>query len=388
MSKSGQRVADAFAHRISDRTPLFEIFQPYHPIYWNICGHNIATDMVMAWDACADGVSYEEYLQTYIKSQYQINKYFGLDMVRLNDAPKELPRPVKNSNEQWTLNGVKYCLNQRTKIIEVENPGNDIGYSKRKSEDDIRRQILEWNGEVEEVQDNPVISGIQKLAEQDGIDWVYMGEVGSGTSVAFYPPFMLMWLSLEPELIQHYLEMKNAQAVMLMRKLIENGCKVIAMGGDISSDMGPVISPDMYHELILPMIQEQVKIIHELGAQAVYTSDGNHWKIKDDFFFNSNIDGYREVDFAAGMTFEKLIAEGIKDKVCVIGNIDARHLLCMGNTGEVKKEVIRCLKMGQQTPGGHILHTSHSVHEDVKIENYYAMINAYREYFGLEALET
>lgn len=55
-------------------------------------------------------------------------------------------------------------------------------------------------------------------------------------------------------------------------------------------------------------------------------------------------------------------------------------------TDEAMAEVIECLKYGQTTPGGHILHASHSVHEDVKVENYYAAVNAYRDFFGLEKL--
>ncbi len=52
----------------------------------------------------------------------------------------------------------------------------------------------------------------------------------------------------------------------------------------------------------------------------------------------------------------------------------------------LQKKVFECLKFGQQSPGGHILHTSHSVHENVKIENYYALINAYREFFSMVEL--
>jgi len=37
----------ALSHRPTERTPLFEIFQPYHPIHWKICGRTVATDMAM-----------------------------------------------------------------------------------------------------------------------------------------------------------------------------------------------------------------------------------------------------------------------------------------------------------------------------------------------------
>ncbi|MHB9032927.1 MAG: uroporphyrinogen decarboxylase family protein, partial [Anaerolineae bacterium] len=137
---------------------------------------------------------------------------------------------------------------------------------------------------------------------------------------------------------------------------------------------------------ILPVMQEHSALIHRRGALAVYTSDGNHWPIRDDFFYNSGVDGYQEVDKAAGMTMERLVAEGVKERVCIIGNIDARHALCLGTPDQVRAEVIRCLELGRQTPGGHILHTSHSVHEDVKPANYLAMVAAYRDFFGLAPL--
>ena len=50
------------------------------------------------------------------------------------------------------------------------------------------------------------------------------------------------------------------------------------------------------------------------------------------------------------------------------------------------KPPTECLDYGRKSPGGHILHASHSVHEDVKAENYLAAIIAYRRYFGLEPL--
>ena len=84
---------------------------------------------------------------------------------------------------------------------------------------------------------------------------------------------------------------------------------------------------------------------------------------------------------------ERLIEAGIDRQLCIIGNIDARHVLCHGTKEEVRNEVINCLKLGQQSPGGHILHASHSVHEDVSPENYYTVVNTYRDFFGLPVLE-
>jgi len=387
MSEFIQRVTRAFAHETPDRTPLFELFQPYHPIHWPICGRTIATDMAMAWDAMAEGVTAAEQLEAEAQAQYRIRKFFGLDMVRLNGCPA-LVRPVKTARNQWTLNGIAYVLNERTQLIEPLNPGQEAADSRRSSEADFRRQVDAWDGGSQPVPTDvdPLFRRVKELAEADGIHWVYMGEIGAGTGVAFYPPFLLMLMLDEPDLYRRWLDMQKAASFPRTVQLIRRGCRVIAMGGDVSCDKGPFISPACYREFILPVIQEHVRLIHEEGALAVYTSDGNHWPIQDDFFFNSGIDGYKEVDQAAGMTWPRLIEAGIDRRVCIIGNIDARHTLCHATPADVEREVVECLDYGRKSPGGHILHASHSVHEDVKAENYLAAISAYRRYFGLEPL--
>ena len=44
MSARRERVMKAFAHEESDRTPLFEIFQPFHPIHCD-ASHSVHEDV-------------------------------------------------------------------------------------------------------------------------------------------------------------------------------------------------------------------------------------------------------------------------------------------------------------------------------------------------------
>ena len=337
------RVLEAFAHRQPDRTPLFEIFQPCHPVHWPICGRTFATDEALRWDALADGIAWEELLAADVQVTFQRTKFFGLDMVRFGGAPPNpLPRPQKLGKHRWRLNDLDYVLNERIWLVELADPGEKQAYSRRMTEEGLRAEIEAWDGQPPPASTgnppDPLYRRVRDLAEAEGLDWVFMGEIGAGTGAAFYPPFMLEWMLLEPDLYRRWLEKQQAHVFPRTREIIAQGHNVIAMGGDVSCDKGPFISPALYHEFILPVIREHVRIIHEAGALAVYTSDGNHWAIKDDFFFNSDIDGYKEVDNAAGMTMERLIEAGIDKKVCIIGNIDARHTLCHGTPAEVPYE--------------------------------------------------
>lgn len=390
MSGCSRRIFQAFAHKEPDRTPLFEIFQPYQPIHWRVCGRTVATDQAMCWDAMAEGISCEELVEEEIKAHFAMGKYFGLDMIRPNSPSVvgNFERPVKTGSNTWIRNGIEYHLNEKTKLVEYLNPTEALSHSHRLTEERVVKSIESWDGTAPEISDDEFIIyyRIRQLAEAEGLDWVYMGEVGAGTAAAQYPPFLLMWMLIEPDLFKRWLTMCKTQALKKTEAMLKRGYKVIALGGDVSTDKGPIISPELYRTLILPVVREQVDLVHKYGALAVYTSDGNHWAIKDDFFFNSGVDGYKEVDKAAGMTMERLIEEGIDKKICIIGNIDARHTLCLGSAEDVRKEVIHCLEMGRKTPGGHILHASHSVHEDVIPENYFTVVNTYREYFGMERL--
>ena len=96
MSNSTSAVMQALAHDQPERTPLFEIFQPFHPIHWDICGRNIATDQAMLWDAMAEGVSSDELVETKAKAVFDINKFFGLDMIHFpGDPPATLGELTK-----------------------------------------------------------------------------------------------------------------------------------------------------------------------------------------------------------------------------------------------------------------------------------------------------
>ncbi len=390
MSERRERIMKAFAHQRPDRTPIFEIFQPFQPIHWPIAGRTIATDEAMAWDAMADGVDWRELNEASAQAQFAVCKFFDLDMVRLNGAPgrPDYLRPEKTGPASWRRNGIDYAVHPRTRMVVPENPGAVMADSRKHDPEAVRRDIEAWDGASPsgEQSADPVYLRVRNLAEAEGIDWVYMAEIGAGTGVAFWPPFFLMWLIDEPELVMRWMAMQKSRALPRTAALIAQGHEVVAMGGDVSSDKGPFISPKHYRDFVLPTIQEHVRLIQANGAKAVYTSDGNHWAIKEDFFINSGVDGYKEVDFAAGMTMERLIEEGLDRRICIIGNIDARHTLCHAQPDDVAAFVRRCLELGETSPGGHILHASHSVHEDVQIENYLAAVAAYRSYFGLPPL--
>lgn len=70
------------------------------------------------------------------------------------------------------------------------------------------------------------------------------------------------------------------------------------------------------------------------------------------------------------------------DRVTLYGNVDCGNILSFGSTEEVRAHTISCLETGIGD-GGHILCASNAITASVPLENYLAVVNAYRDMFSL-----
>lgn len=96
------------------------------------------------------------------------------------------------------------------------------------------------------------------------------------------------------------------------------------------------------------------------------------------------MDGYLEIDFHAGMDLRKLKAQ-YGERITFYGNLDCGNILSFGTPDEVRRRTIECLEAGMGN-GGHILTVSNAITAAVPLENYLAVVAAYRDTFGLPAL--
>jgi len=158
------------------------------------------------------------------------------------------------------------------------------------------------------------------------------------------------------------------------------GATVIGLGGDFAGNQGPMISPAHYEEFIVPRIREQADALHREGVFVTNTSDGDLWPVIESFLIGTNVDGYGEIDGIAGMDLG-VLKERYGDRICFLGNLDIKRVLCSGTVEDSKRMMIECIEKGWGN-GGHVIMTSNVVHRDVKPENYLAALDAYWEYFG------
>lgn len=195
------------------------------------------------------------------------------------------------------------------------------------------------------------------------------GHIPMGSSW-FY--MFLTWFYTHPELVKRFFEANTRRNLEWMKMAVDYGAEFMILHGDIACTQGPFISPKHYREFIFPEIREEVQFLHKRGIFAFNTSDGNLWPIIDDYLINCGVDGMMEIQKTAGMDSRRL-KERFGDQICFNGGVDCSLILPFGSKEDVTRETAKAVET-LSPGGGHILGSSHDIHQGVKPENFFTML--------------
>jgi uroporphyrinogen decarboxylase len=188
---------------------------------------------------------------------------------------------------------------------------------------------------------------------------------------------LLLNFLAEPDFAHELMDTVLDVMLRIARRAIRSGADIIVLGDDYAGNKGPMFSPAVFREFVLPRLRRMVETIHEEGGKVVKHSDGKLWLILDDIV-GTGIDGLNPIEGVAGMDLGE-VKRKYGTKLCLIGNVDGAHLLPHGTVAEVEAAVRECMRQGAPG-GGYILSSSNSIHSGVKPENYLAMLAAGRQY--------
>lgn len=383
---SRERVMAAFAHRDPDRTPIWEKLIK-SPVADEILGRSCAaSNFHYRMERMADG-DWDGFVRQWATDEIELAEMLGFDMVRLYEVggpPGE--RPVRVDEETWRI-GDSYQQRMSSGWIRswwgsaVFQPADREAPEQQAA---MRKALSEPAPEPSLASEDSfrLLRLGREIMAHKGLDLpIFCAAYTLG--VATLPKFMLEWFVTDRELIAEYYRRHAQAGIARARQLVAEGADVIGLGGDFACDHGPMCSPADYREFIAVNIREQSRALHALGVHTSNASDGDLWPVIEDFLVTAEVDGFEEIDFAAGMDLARLKRE--YPTKTFIGNIDIRHTLTSGTPAQVRAHTIECIEKGWGG-GGHILMSGNCIHESVKTELFLAHVNAYREYFGLDAI--
>jgi hypothetical protein len=156
------------------------------------------------------------------------------------------------------------------------------------------------------------------------------------------------------EFVRRLLARRTEWCIAHFRQAVALGAELIVVGDDAGHHHGPMISPELWREMILPCHRQ---IVESLGAPVIWHSDGNIAPLLG-MAAEAGFVGVHGLEPAAGMSLTRIKRQH-GGRLVVVGNIDVR-LLCGEDLEAVRCDVRRCLRHGA---GGYMLATCNSIFE-------------------------
>ena len=148
-----------------------------------------------------------------------------------------------------------------------------------------------------------------------------------------------------------------------------------SLNSDYCFNANPFYPPDVFEELIVPVLSKVIKEYRNLGYYTVKHTDGNIMPIIDQLI-DCAPDGLHSLDPQGGVDL-KLLKQHYNDKVCLVGNVNC-GLLQTGTDEEAAADVRRSLRDGM--PGyGFIFSTSNCVYTGLDLDRYTMMNTIWQE---------
>ena len=135
-------------------------------------------------------------------------------------------------------------------------------------------------------------------------------------------------------------------------RAVELGAELIVMGDDAAHNNGPMISPKMWREFVLPYHR---RIVEALPVPVIWHSDGDITRLLP-MAVEAGFAGIHGLE-PWSMALGAVMAE-FGERLVLIGNADVR-LLCEPDIEAVRAEIRRCLAQGG--PKNYMLATCNSI---------------------------
>jgi len=187
----------------------------------------------------------------------------------------------------------------------------------------------------------------------------------------------LMDLLLRPELVEAVVTRCVDHYIRVIEHASELGVDIVFTGDDIADSRGPLFSPKLWKNLLLPHYVRLVDAIHGVGLYHWKHSDGNLYPFLDSIV-EAGSDAIDPIDPMGGMELSVVKAK-YGDRVAIKGNIDQVELLIDGPPGAVVESVKKAIR-DAGVGGGYVCSSSNSIHSGVDPALYTVMVDAIHDY--------
>ena len=219
------------------------------------------------------------------------------------------------------------------------------------------------------------ISGVKEERMQVRLgDLMLVVAGGGGISLGSDEPSLMACL-MEHGAVADILDCQLEVALVLVEGIAERGIKAVFGGGDLADKNGPMYSPTVFRDRMLPRWKVLARQYRELGLHYVWRTDGNIWSVGDMIFDEADLPGFGEVDRDATMALGKLRDRFPELVVWTNVSVDLLH---SGSRNEVYENRLEILE--ESCGRGYLHGASNAVLPNTPPKNFWAMMEALETY--------
>lgn len=389
---SKERVKLAYAHKEADRVPVGEM-HIMSPVSSEILGRQAVTGEggwlkhYMA-ECMAEG-NRAEFIERLSEDTVEVFRKSGLDLLCTELDPADDGSVIYKdvTENSWTT--VDQDTGHWAKF--VYKPENDTAHevdSSEKSDTDEDYGAIREHLDALEKSNFAVhesrFDSTKYAVKHAGKDMFIMAKLPDliPSYRSFYANFMEVFYTDE-ELAHRLCDDYLAFSLNAAKRYIEIGVDCIMIATDWAASNGPIFSPRLLREFMIPQIRAVVDLCHQHDVLVLKHTDGNIMQFADEFFA-MGIDGYQSVEPGAGMDIE-LIKKLYGEKVLLMGNVDCAHTLPFGTPEDVIEETKQVMRKASGG-GGHIVSSSNTIGYPTTAKNFLTMVETVHK-FGSYPLE-
>jgi len=186
---------------------------------------------------------------------------------------------------------------------------------------------------------------------------------------------LFMDFAIRKEYAHHLIDTITEKALVFLDEMLENhadAIDIVYMADDYCSQLGPLFSPDMFREFVMPYLTAMVERVHAYDKAFLLHVCGAVRPLLP-MIVEAGVDMLEPIQIRAeGMEPAGLKRDFGKD-ICFYGGVDLQRTLCKGTPEEVTSEVKRLIDiLGKD--GGYIIGPGHTyIQIDAPMENIMAM---------------
>jgi uroporphyrinogen decarboxylase len=223
-----------------------------------------------------------------------------------------------------------------------------------------------------------LVEKVANLAKK--YDMAVLGSIHSGFTFAFEVrggiDKLIIDMYRRPHFYNKLRDVIDEVCLEYEKILLDAGIDVLFMPDDYAESHGPFMSLEFFRKFEVPRMKRFITLAKNRGIPVLKHTDGNAYLILDDMI-EAGIDGLHPIE--PGVMDLAYVKEKYGDQICLMGNVDCRHVLPFGSEIDVRNDVRRCIDAAAEG-GGYIMASSNSLHANCKIENIYTMLDETKKY--------